>query len=289
MRVCVTGAAGFIGQHVCKVLKAERHEVVGLDLVKPENVTEWVCADIEKVLPAGKYDAVIHLAAMANPRACEGNPGKALSVNVGGTWNALNMATASGARKFVFASSAHVYGISPKYLPTDEEHPLWLQNTYTMSKILGEAQCSLYHANHGLPYTVLRLYNAYGPGQSVGYFVPDIIRKAGTGMIKLSGSNTTKDWVYVTDVAKAFEKALHTSFVGAVNIGTGIETDLTAIAGIISERYGAALEAIPTANATRMRADRSRAYRVLNWEPTWKLEDGIAACLGQAEERPVPA
>jgi UDP-glucose 4-epimerase len=290
MRVCVTGAAGFIGEYVCRALVQDHHDVTVLDVREPMWTTQWVDADIMKPLPVGKYDAVVHLAAMANPRECEQFPENALAINVGGTWNALNMAMASGAKKFVFASSAHVYGISPKYLPTDEEHPLWMQNTYTMSKILGESLCSLYYANHGLAYTTLRLYNAYGPEQSRGYFIPDMLHKANhLGNISLPGGNTTKDFVHVTDVADAFRRAVETSFVGPINIGTGVETRLSTIASQIADHYNAAVETTPSLSATRMQANRGRAYRVLGWEPTVKVEDGINACLRENEGAPVPA
>ncbi len=147
------------------------------------------------------------------------------------------MALESGAKKVVFASSAHVYGISPRYLSTDETHPLWLQNNYTLTKILGEHLCQLYYDNHGLSYTALRLYNAYGPGQANGYFIPDQLAKAQVGGFELRGSNVTKDWIYIDDTADAFVKALTTSFVGPVNIDTGNETFLGTIASIIAKAY----------------------------------------------------
>ena len=200
------------------------------------------------------------------------------------------MALESGAKKVVYASTAHVYGISPRYLPTPETHPLWLQNTYTLTKILGEQLCQLYYENHGLGYTVLRIYNAYGPRQARGYFIPDMLSKASKGVITLPGGNTTKDWVYIEDVAKAFLMALECSFVGAVNIGTGIETRLDIIAHRIASASGAAFTAEDAANVTRMCADIARAKRILGWEPTTSLEEGLRAVIESAAiARPVPA
>ena len=285
MRVAVTGANGFIGKYVVKELLAADHEVIGLDLLPPGPHPAYLHdVDItEAIDPIAGLDAVIHLAARSHPRQCDEDPRRAYDVNVNGTSRVLQFALKSGARKVVFSSSAHVYGISPRYLPTDENHPLWLQNTYTTTKIIGEQLCELYYANHGLSYTVLRLFNAYGKGQALGYFVPDILAKAQAGQVTLSGGNTTKDWVYVEDVAKAFVLALATSFVGTVNIGTGIETDLASIAAIIAHETGAKFSTSSTENATRMCANNERARRVLGWSPTVRLSEGLNACLDTAK------
>ena len=280
MRVCVTGGSGFIGRYVCAALKAAGHYVLVIDPMPPGECDEWRAADITSplaVVPG--LDAVIHLAALANPRECDANPGKAFNHNVNGTHQVLKMALASGVRKIVFASSAHVYGISPRYLPTPETHSLYLQNTYTLCKILGEQLCQLYFDNHGLSYTVLRLFNTFGLGQSLGYFIPDQIEKAKAGKIDLTGSNITKDWISVSNVASAFVRALMTDYVGAINVGSGIQTDLGTIARFIAEVYKAELICHPVENPTRMQADWGRAKRVLGWGPTISLEEGLGRIL----------
>jgi len=271
MKVLVTGSEGFLGKHVVKVLKMAGHTVARLD-VSPQ---AEIVADITKIMPLMKVDAVIHLAAMANPKLCDQNPDSAFAVNVLGTQQVLRLALESGAKKVVFSSSAHVYDIPPKYLPTDELHPLRLNNTYTTTKILGEQLCQLYWENHGLSYTTLRLFNAYGLNQQLGYLIPDLIGKAQRGKIDLQGSNITKDWVYVKDVADAFVRAVETSYVGPINIGTGIETNLGTIARIIAATYKTELVTTPIGVTTRMCADWSRAKNVLDWEPRVCLEKGL--------------
>ena len=275
MRVLVTGSEGFLGRHVCRALKARGHDVVGLDTAPGAEVV----ADITKVLPLMKLDAIVHLAALAAPNLCTANPESAFSVNVLGTQQVLRLALESGARKFVFSSSAHVYGVGPKYLPTDEYHPLFLQNTYTTTKILGEQLCQLFYDNHGLSYTALRLFNAYGPGQGPGYFIPDMIAKAKTGEIILKGGETTKDWVYVDDVARAFCLALETPYVGVMNIGTGLQTPLSEVSRLIAVNTNATLRLISSGDATRMQADYTRARQVLGWTPTVRIEEGLATIL----------
>ena len=282
MKVAVTGARGFLGRRVCDFLFSFGHDVTGID-VASTGICPYLLLprDITKPMrPLEHIDAVIHLAALANPRTCDANPTNAFDVNVNGTSQVLQMALASGAKKVIFSSSAHVYGISPRYQPTNESHPLYLQNTYTTTKILGEQLCQLYFENYGLSYTTLRLYNAYGPDQAAGYFIPDQILKAKQGRIDLLGGNVTKDWVYVEDVADAFVKALTSNFVGPINIGTGIETSLSTVAGIIAKETKAELVVTDIANPTRMCADRDRASRVLGWSPKIGLDSGLFTLLG---------
>lgn len=283
MKVLCTGSEGFLGKHVCAQLKDCGHEVVGLDLAPTANIV----ADITKVLPIMRMDAVVHLAAMAAPLTCDKYPDLAFNVNVNGTHQVLRWALESGATKFVFSSSAHVYGVSPKYLPTDESHPLWLQNVYTTTKILGEQLCRLFYENHGLSYTTLRLYNVYGPGQGSGYFIPDMVEKAQHGHVNLYGGTTTKDWVHCSDVARAFALAVETDYVGEINIGTGVETPLSHVAKIIAADHEATLTLMPNGTHTKMQADWKRAYRVLEWSPTVTVEEGLRGVLSHTKARPV--
>lgn len=285
MKVLVTGAAGFIGRHVVKALHDANHETVTLDNTWLNQ--KWheagdidLSVDITNpIAPMEGIDAIIHLAAMSNPRECDAVPSKAYDVNVNGTQQVLKMALESGVKKVVYASTAHVYGVSPKYLPTPESHPLWLQNNYTITKILGEQLCELYYQNHGLSYTTLRLFNAYGPDQAAGYFIPDMLAKAKGGRIDLPGGNTTKDWVYVEEAAQAFVLALDTPFVGPINIGTGIETALSVIAERIACIMGATYQIFYSEGATRMQADIQRAQSILGWEPEVVITDGLDRIL----------
>ena len=286
MKVLVTGSEGFLGRHVCAALRRRAYmEVIGLDSAPGADIV----ADITQGVPmVVGVDAIIHLAALANPRECDSNPVRAFNVNVQGTHQVLRAALTMGVKKVVFSSSAHVYDIPPKYLPTDECHPLRLNNTYTTTKLMGEQLCHLFYENHGLSYTTLRLYNAYGPGQALGYFVPDMITKAKTGLVVLEGHETTKDWIYVDDVAEAFCRAAESQFVGEINIGSGVETQLGAIAGVIAQNMGAKFTCNAWPNPTRMCADWGRAKRILGWEPTVDIWEGIRAVLA-AESQPVPA
>ena len=272
MRVLVTGSEGFIGRHLQKALRGAGHQVLARDL--PE-------MDITQPMPIpGALDAVIHLAAVASPNVCDRDPATAFAVNVLGTHNVLKLAMAAGAKRFILASSAHVYGISPKYLPTDERHPLWLQDTYTTTKILSEQLCNLFWENYGLSYAAIRLFNGYGPGQQLGYFIPDKIQQARAGNFNLRGHQVTKDWVYIDDIIRAYVLAVESQFVGPINVGTGVETDLWTVANQVAKNIGVEVAIQHGASApTRMCADYCRAQRVLGWRPEVTLEEGLARTI----------
>lgn len=287
MRVLVTGSEGFLGKHVVSALEDAGHDAIGLD-VRQQTFIPRIKADITGLLSKDLFgvvglDAVIHMAAIAAPRTCDTDPALAYNVNVNGTHQVLKLAVESGAKKFVFISSAHVYGIPPKQLPTVEYSRLDPQDIYTTTKILGEQLCHLYWLNHSLNYTILRLFNAYGPGQQLGYFIPDMIQKALISGIELGGGETTKDFVYVDDVVRAVLLALETSFVGPINIGTGVQTSLNEVAMMIADQVGSSFEATNMSSGypTRMMADYDRAKKVLGWEPTVNIEEGLRATVGK--------
>lgn len=267
MKVLVTGSEGFIGRHLQKYLRGAGHHVLTRDL------PEW---DITQALPVPDVlDAVIHLAAVASPAVCDKDPALAFRVNVQGTHNVLKLAVAAGAKRFVLASSAHVYNISPKYLPTDERAPLAPFDTYTTTKILSEQLCNLFWENYGLSYAAIRLFNGYGPGQQPGYFVPDKIQQARAGNFNLRGHQVSKDWVYIDDVVRAYVLAVESQFVGAINVGTGVEGSLEAIGKQIAKAFGVSMTLQPSGPPTRMCADYCRAQRVLGWRPEITLEEGL--------------
>lgn len=286
----MTGACGFLGSHLIPRLLDEGAEVVGLDygsalengsLRKVQSKMKLSEADISNHEQVKKLDHqvdfVVHLAAIAAPIQCEENPSKAFATNVLGTFNLLKLANERRVKKFLFSSTAHVYGISPKYMPTDEKHPLALQDTYTTTKIIGESLCQLFYSNHNLEYLVTRLFNSYGPGQSTDYFIPAMIAKAKTGHIELRGRNVTKDFVFVDDVVDAFTKAMLSDYVGEMNVGSGQQTKLEYVARHIAQSMKAKLtfSDVETSGPTHMQSDPTRASRILGWKATTPIEKGL--------------
>jgi UDP-glucose 4-epimerase len=291
VRVLVTGAAGFIGRKLCGRFRAGGDEVIMLDKEPLVSDIAILCdiRDDERMgaLPTilGRVDACVHLAAIAAPRQAEADPQLAWETNVRGTHNVLALCRRVGISKVVFASSAHVYGISPRYMPTDEGHPLALLDTYTTTKILGEELCQLFYDNYDISYTTCRLFNAYGPGQSPDYFMGKKLSQAiSGGPVTIMNGGVTKDWVWVFDVVEALFLATRTPYVGPLNIGTGVETSLREIADQIAEAF--AMSVVPDAGQdigpTRMCSDSKRAERVLGWRPEVSFASGLARTIADA-------
>jgi nucleoside-diphosphate-sugar epimerase len=286
MKVVVTGSEGFLGKHLVDRLLEDDHTVVGIDTTPPAPDAKYLhvkvnIIDAPAVLAAWEWvrdaDCLVHLAAIASPRYATDHPGETWAVNVAGTHHVLKLAQKVDIPKVVFLSSAHVYGISPKYLPTDEVHPLSLLDTYTTTKIMGEKLCEQFYANYGISYTTLRLFNGYGPGQSKDYFMGAKIQQAIAGNLTLRGAAVTKDWVYVDDVVEAIALATCTMYSGPLNVGTGYETSLAQIAEFIAKRFNrtVTVEDDGSGGPTRMCADWSRIRRTLGWKPTVILAEGL--------------
>ena len=280
MKVIVTGSEGFIGKHLVDRLERDGSQVIEIDKV----TTRGTCVDITdaaQVLTGAQYvsgvDCLVHLAAVASPRYATLHPAETWAVNVAGTHNVLRLAEKAGIPRVVFLSSAHVYGISPRVLPSREDDPLSLLDMYTTSKVMGEKLCELFYANHGISYTALRLFNGYGPGQSPDYFMGAKIRQAIDGNLMLQGAAVTKDWVYIDDVVDAIVRATSTAYVGPLNVGTGADTSLWEVARAIAARFGrvVTVEETDDAGPTHMRADTSRVRRTLGWQPTVAFDEGL--------------
>lgn len=286
--ILVTGAAGFIGTHLVRELRRGGRDLAGIDirLIPYMSQSESYHLDITGDLSqfrSGDVTACVHLAAVASPPIAAKNPALAWATNVQGTYNVLELCRRIGCKRVVFMSSAHVYGISPRYMPTDENHPLALHDLYTTTKIMGEQLCRLFYENHGISYVALRLFNAYGPGQSSDYFIGAKLKQARDGQLTLRNGGVSKDWVHVSDVCRAIIAAIQSDYVGPLNIGTGVETRLVDIVDAIAaaERLPVAIEDVPNEGPTRMLADASRARQTLGWEPKVSFAEGLAELIEQ--------
>jgi len=303
MRALVTGGAGFIGSHLVEALVARGDQVRVLDnfstgrwenlagVVHRVEVIEGEVTDPMLVARAAEgVDLIFHLAAIASVQASVEDPVLVHRVNVEGTLCLLEAARRQGVKRFVFPSSAAVYG-DHVALPLAEELPTRSLSPYAASKVAGEAYGRAYWASYGVPVVILRYFNVYGPRQDptspysgVISIFADRMRR-GEPPVVFGDGKQTRDFVYVKDVVRATllageqEAAVGKTF----NVAGGRETSVLQLVGTFNRVLGTRLS--PTfapprpGEVRRSRADVSRARAVLGWEATTPLIEGLTALV----------
>jgi len=305
MKVLVTGGAGFIGSHVADGLLGAGHEVTVLDDLssgKREQVPQaarFVHADIRseaaaKLIRDERFDAVVHQAAQIDVRKSVTDPRFDADVNLSGLLNLLEASTSAGVKRFLFASSGGAcYGEQETY-PAPESHPSRPVSPYGVSKAAGELYLGYYAAEKKLSYCALRYANVYGPRQDpmgeagvVAIFSGRCL--AGSTCTIYGDGRQTRDYVYVGDVARANLLALTSDFVGPINIGTGVETDVVELHRRIAEAtcsgQGPQFAAPRAGEQRRSCIDPAKAAQVLGWRPEVSLEEGISRTAAFFRER----
>jgi UDP-glucose 4-epimerase len=253
MKIIVTGGAGFIGSHVVEKLIAMGHEAVVLDNLSAgsrANLPAGVVlheVDVRSeeavaVVSETKPDAVIHLAAHIDLRTSVENPVFDAEVNVLGTVRMLDAAARAGAKQFVLASSAAVYGLAPA-TPTPEAHPTVPVTPYGAGKLSDEHYVGVFRALHGLRGACLRFANVYGPRQGtkgeggvISVFAAALA--AGRPCRLYGDGGATRDFVFVEDVANAVSRAATEGWDGTWNVGTTRETNVARLVELMSEIAG---------------------------------------------------
>jgi nucleoside-diphosphate-sugar epimerase len=283
-RVLVTGSSGLIGSALVPRLKSEGYEVLEMDLLRGEDVT-----DRERVLALGELEVVVHLAGRTAARGPAEKPEDFCREQFLGTLNILELCRRRRAA-CVYASS-YVYG-QPAYLPVDENHPLAPANPYALSKAIGESLCRGYSRFYGLPVIVLRLFNVYGRGQSADFLIPTILSQVDSGRIVLGDPDARRDFVHVRDVAEAFVLAVRWPGPGfeVMNIGSGKNHSVREVVELILRLSGRRAQAVysdsATSDVSQTLAAIGKAHRLLGWVPKIGLEDGLRDMLSP---RPKPA
>lgn len=290
MRTIVTGGLGFVGSHIVDALVAEGHEVLSIDSSMPTRDTNpeatYCRADIrllEEIAPlVQRAEWIFHLAALPRVQYSIENPIETFNVNVNGTVNLLKAAVDAGVRRFVFSSSAAVYGDQAQ-MPLTEDMRLAPKSPYALHKAVGEQACMLWSELYGLETVSLRYFNIYGPrldpngayALAIGKFLR--LRKEGVPIEIWGDGTNTRDYVHVSDVARANILAATSSNVGkgeVINIGTGRETDVNTLAALIG---GESVHVEARVEPGRAQADTARASALLSWKSTITLEEGIDA------------
>lgn len=299
----VTGGAGFIGSHLVEALVARGAQVRILDNFSSgrwENlnsvraavkVIEGDVADLSTARRASAgVDYILHHAAVTSVEAALQNPIEMRRTNIDGTLSMLLAARAARVKRFVFASSASVYGHASD-LPTDENSPLCALSLYAASKVAGEAFAKSFSSSFSLPIVILRYFNVYGPRQDPASPYASVIIKFidrlehGQAPVILGDGTQTRDFIYVKDVVQADLLACSCSAaIGQVfNIASGQQTSILELAEMLNVLTGLQLEPqfAPRrpGEVYRSQANISRSKQILNWQPETDMETALGTLV----------
>ncbi|HEV2809167.1 MAG TPA: UDP-glucuronic acid decarboxylase family protein [Acidimicrobiales bacterium] len=298
-RLVVTGGAGFLGSHLCDALVARGDEVVAIDNLATGRLSNiehlfatdgftFVRHDVSSyVWVPGPVDAVLHLASPASPKDYLDMPIQTLKVGSLGTHNTLGLAKDKGAR-FLLASTSEVYG-DPQVHPQPESYwghvnPVGPRGVYDEAKRFSEAMAMAYYRTHGVQVRIARIFNTFGPrlrpgdGRVVSNF---LVQALGGEPLTIYGDGSqTRSFCYVDDEIRGLLALLDADETGPVNIGNPEEHTVRELAEIILEVTGSSsslvLEPLPVDDPTQRRPDITLARRLLGWQPTVELSDGLA-------------
>lgn len=304
MKILITGGAGFQGSHLAENLTNQGHEVAILNTLTPQALQNkkyleskaeiiWgsiTDAEITEKAIRGK-DAVFHLGARVNVDESILHPWETIETNVRGTYNVLE-AVRKNKIRMVHTSTCEVYG-TPEKVPIAENAELRPMSPYAASKAAADRLCFAYAQTYKIPVTIARFFNIFGERQkesNFGAVIPIFVGKAMRGeTITVFGSGTqTRDYVYISDVIRAYELLLeHPELSGEViNFGTGVGTAIKDIAQYIAKKLNGRVEhGDPRpGEASDMIADNSKAKRLLGWEPQVSFYEGLDRYIAWREQ-----
>lgn len=298
MRILITGAAGFLGSHLCDRFLERGHEVVGMDNfltgsadniahlagVKQfsfieHNVTEYINLK-------GSLDGVLHFASPASPVDYLELPIQTLKVGSLGTHKTLGLAKAKGAR-YLLASTSEVYG-DPQVHPQPETYwgnvnPVGPRGVYDEAKRFAEAMTMAYHRYHGVPTRIVRIFNTYGSrmrpndGRVVSNFIVQALR--GEPLSMYGDGSQTRSFTFVSDEVAGIEKLFFSDRVDPTNIGNETEFTVKQLAETVvrltNSKSAIEYHPLPEDDPKVRRPDLTVARAVLGWEPTVSLEEGL--------------
>jgi UDP-glucose 4-epimerase len=296
LKILITGGAGFIGSHVADLLLENEYDVCIVDNLssgKLENVNPnakfYKCdirdSQIYKIIEDEKPQIIIHNAAQMSVRNSVEDPLNDADINIIGGLNVLEAAKKAKVKKIIFASSGGVVYGEQQYFPADEDHPTKPICPYGVAKLSYEKYLYYYHYIFGIKYIALRYANIYGPRQDpygeagvVAIFSKKLL--SGDQPVINGDGMQTRDYVYVKDVATANLLAVKTDYIGEINIGTALETNVNKIFNILKNAAGKPdLEEVhgPAKDGEQKRSVLSyrKARQILGWKPEVKLEEGL--------------
>jgi dTDP-glucose 4,6-dehydratase len=314
MRILITGAAGFLGSHICDRLLAEDHEVIGMDNFitgNPQNLAHiagherfsFIRHDVSNfIFVPGKLDAVMHFASPAspNPNSPFGYvnlPIQTMKAGALGTHHTLGLAKDNEAR-FLLASTSEIYG-DPLEHPQVESYwghvdPNGPRSVYDEAKRFAEALTMAYHRFHGIDTRIVRIFNTYGPRMHIddGRVVPNFIKQAlrGEPLTVYGDGLQTRSFCYVSDLIDGIYRLLLSDEHDPVNIGNPTETSILEFAETINRLTGNQEivfreQLRGEGDPQRRRPDIGRAREILDWDPLVSLEEGILKTIPYFKEK----
>lgn len=308
--VLITGADGFIGSHLTEALVRQGYRVRAFVLYNSFNSWGWLdrCApevkgqfevfagdvrDPHGVKEAMKgCEAVLHLAALIAIPFSYHSPDTYVETNVKGTLNVLQAARELGVKRLIHTSTSEVYGTA-RFVPITEEHPLQGQSPYSATKIAADQLAYSFYASFGLPVTIARPFNTYGPRQSARAVIPTIITQIANGQrqIKLGAVSPTRDFNYVTDTVTGFVAMLNSEqgLGEVINIGSNFEISVGDAAQLIAEAMNTEIEIITdearlrpeNSEVERLWADNTKARKLFGWQPNYGGREGFKRGLAE--------
>jgi dTDP-glucose 4,6-dehydratase len=301
-RVLITGAAGFLGSHLCDRFIAEGYQVVGMDNLITGNLAniehlfklkefEFYHHDVSKFVHVpGNIDYILHFASPASPIDYLKIPIQTLKVGSLGTHNLLGLAKAKKARILV-ASTSEVYG-DPLVHPQNEDYwgnvnPIGPRGVYDEAKRFQEAITMAYHTYHGLETRIVRIFNTFGPRMRLddGRALPAFMSQAlkGEDITVFGDGSQTRSFCYVDDLVEGIYRLLLSDYAFPVNVGNPEEITLLEFAEEIQKLTNTSskivFEPLPKDDPKQRKPDITRAKEILNWEPRFTRSEGLKKTL----------
>ena len=315
MRILITGAAGFLGSHLCERLLNEGHQVIGMDNFitgSPDNLSHlagnpnflFIRHDVSNfIFVPGQVDAVLHFASPAspNPQSPYGYtnlPIQTMKAGALGTHNTLGVARVHNAR-YLLASTSEIYG-DPQVHPQKENYwghvdPIGVRSVYDEAKRFAEALTMAYHRYHGINTRIIRIFNTYGPRMRLddGRVVPNFIQQAlrGEPLTVYGKGDQTRSFCFVSDLVEGIYRLLLSEEHDPVNVGNPAEISILQFAETINRIVGnnAGIVHKPALrlgdDPQRRRPDITRAMEILDWEPEIILEEGLRKTIPYFREK----
>lgn len=303
-KILVTGADGFIGSHLTEELVRSGHNVRALVLYNSFNSWGWLdyapknIKDSLEVFPGDIRDphrvnqavksceVIIHLAALVAVPYSYHSPDTYVDTNIKGTLNILQAARSLDVEKVVHTSTSEVYG-SARFIPINEEHPLQGQSPYSATKIAADQMAKAFYHSFNTPVAIIRPFNTYGPRQSARAVIPTVITQIASGQrtIRLGSVHPTRDFNYIQDTVRGLiYVAQSDAAIGEViNIGSNYEISIKELVEVIADIMKVKVE-IQTervrlrpdkSEVERLKADNTKAKRILDWEPEYHGYEGL--------------